>query len=120
MNAPLILVVEDEEIHVELLRDILEFQGYRVVAAVGGDALAFAQREQPNLILLDMLMPDMDGVELCRRLRADPRTAAIPIVAVSASRHLMDDPALAVEARIVKPFTVGLLSSTVARLVTPA
>ena len=106
--------------HSDLTREVLEAHGYRVATARDVEAVAEAQRARPSLILLDLSMPIVDGGEVCRRLRADPATAAIPIVAVSAAPHLLEDPALPVDDRLDKPFQLAELSAVVARWVTPA
>jgi two-component system cell cycle response regulator len=82
---PLILVVDDAELNVVLLEKKLENQGFATIRALSGAAgLAAAQNRLPDLILLDVMMPVIDGFEVCRRLRADPRTAEIPIVLLTA------------------------------------
>jgi CheY-like chemotaxis protein len=118
-TTPLILVVDDDALQVELLRDMLELRGYRVAEAAGGDAMAVARREGPDLILLDMLMPDVGGGEVCAQLRAEPGTAAIPIVALSASAQRLADATLPVNDRMLKPFDLDDLYATVARWVKP-
>jgi putative two-component system response regulator len=88
-----ILVVDDFKTNVEYLRDILEAE-YRVLAAYRGDqALALATAEKPDLILLDVMMPGMDGYEVCRRLKADPRTRGIPVIFVTALGEERDEAA---------------------------
>jgi CheY-like chemotaxis protein len=79
-----ILVVDDTPTNIHLLRGILHPQ-YQVKAATSGDkALKIAQKAPvPDLILLDVMMPEMDGHEVCRRLKADPVTAAIPVLFVT-------------------------------------
>ncbi len=73
--------------------------------AIDGAALQVARERQPALILLDIMMPGMDGVEVSRRLRADPATAHIPLVAMSAVAHLRTKAAqMAVNDRLPKPF----------------
>lgn len=84
MNGPTVLVVDDQEMNLTLLSYLLTAHGYTVVTAPGAqEALAAIARQRPALILMDMQMPDIDGFELTRRLKADPATAAIPIVAVT-------------------------------------
>jgi CheY-like chemotaxis protein len=76
-----VLAIDDDPLALELIEAVLGPAGYSVVRAAGGqDGVATAQREQPALIILDLLMPDLDGFEVVDRLRADPLTAAIPIV----------------------------------------
>jgi CheY-like chemotaxis protein len=85
-RAMLVLVVDDDPGVREVLAQALEEElGARVVVAVSGeDALARVREERPGLVLLDLRMPGMDGAAFCRRVRADPRSAGIPVVAVTA------------------------------------
>lgn len=81
-----VLIADDEDSVVELVRVTLEDERVRVVAAPdGAAALALAEEVAPGLIFLDVNMPRLDGVEVCRRLRADPRFAATPIVMLTAA-----------------------------------
>jgi len=80
-----ILVVEDNERNLKLLRDVLEYAGYAVrVARTGEDGITSAVSEPPDLVLMDLQLPGIDGTEALRRLRESPRTADIPVVAVTA------------------------------------
>ncbi len=80
-----ILVVDDTEANRILLQEILELDGHQVsVAADGAEALAAVAREEPDLVLLDVNMPGMNGLEVCRRLRADPKSTSLPIILVTA------------------------------------
>lgn len=80
-----ILVVEDNPVNMRLVRLILRTQGYTVCeATTGPEAIHLLHKERPHLILLDMQLPGMDGFTLAAKLKADPRTAAIPLVAVTA------------------------------------
>jgi two-component system cell cycle sensor histidine kinase/response regulator CckA len=82
---PTILVVDDEHRAQVLLRSLLEAEGYRVVCAGNGaETLALASAERPDLILLDLMMPGMDGYEVCRRLRGDEALAAVPVIMLTA------------------------------------
>jgi len=91
MANELILIVEDNEKNRKLAHDILVHQGYRVVDAESGeDALRLVQTERPSLVLMDIHLPGIDGIEALRRLRADPETSAIPIMAVTASAMTQD------------------------------
>lgn len=81
-----VLIVDDTPASARLLADLLSAQGYATrTAADGAAALAEVERAVPDLILLDLMMPGIDGVEVCRRLRAQPRHAALPILIVSAA-----------------------------------
>jgi len=86
-----ILVVEDNERNLKLLRDVLEYAGYDVRAArTGEDGIALAVKEPPDLVLMDLQLPGIDGTEALRRLRKNPRTADIPVVAVTAQAMKQD------------------------------
>ena len=86
MKAALILIVEDNEKNLKLLRDILQFKGYRTLeAGTARDGIRLAQDKAPDLVLMDIQLPDMNGAEALKQLRGDPRTSAIPVLAVSAS-----------------------------------
>jgi two-component system cell cycle response regulator DivK len=86
-----ILVVEDNERNLKLLRDVLEYAGYDVrVARTGEDGVTLAVKEPPDLVLMDLQLPGIDGMEALRRLRASPRTADIPVVAVTAQAMKQD------------------------------
>ena len=86
MANELIVLIEDNEKNRKLARDVLVHQGYRVVEAESGeDGLAAVGRERPDLILMDIHLPGIDGIEALRRLRADAATRAIPVIAVTAS-----------------------------------
>jgi len=77
----LVLVVDDTQRDRDLLSAVLEREGYEVLPAVdGAQALDLAARMKPALILLDILLPGMDGLEICRRLKADPATAGVPVI----------------------------------------
>jgi two-component system cell cycle response regulator DivK len=79
-----ILIVEDQEDNRTILRDLLGHAGFEVLEAVNGaEGIKAAARERPDLILMDIQMPEMDGYEAARRIKAEPNTADIPIVAVT-------------------------------------
>jgi len=81
-----ILLVEDNERNRKLVRTILEFRGYEVIECDdGAPSLELARAHKPALVLMDIQLPTMDGITALGRLRADPDTAAIPVVAVTAS-----------------------------------
>ena len=86
MKTRRILIVEDNPMNMELAADLLEVAGFTVLpATTAEDGLALAQTERPDLILMDIGLPGMDGLEATRRLKQNPATASIPVVAVSAS-----------------------------------
>jgi CheY-like chemotaxis protein len=85
MAGELILIVEDNERNLKLLRDLLGVHGYRVLEARSAEeALVLARRERPQLVLMDIQLPGMDGLAALRELRATPETRATPVVAVTA------------------------------------
>ena len=87
----MILVVEDNERNLKLLRDVLEYAGYDVrVARTAEDGISLAVSEPPDLVLMDLQLPGIDGMEALRRLRESPRTADIPVVAVTAQAMKQD------------------------------
>jgi len=107
-NPSLILIVDDDPRGRAALESALVTEGYRAEqAADGREAIECARRLQPDVVLLDVMMPDMDGFDVCRVLRADPRTAEVPIILVTA---LDDRDALlqgidaGADELIVKPF----------------
>jgi len=85
MAAQRVLVVEDNERNMKLFRDVLAASGYRTLeATTGSQAVELAQRHIPDVVLMDVQLPDLDGVEALRRIRTDARTAFVPVVAVTA------------------------------------
>src|SRR5438034_5314860 len=106
-GEPKILVVDDIPENVRLLEAVLSSRGYEVASATNGrSALELVASERPDLVLLDVVMPDLDGYEVCRRLRADDETAVLPIIMVTSS--LGEEKTKAIEAGaddfIPKPF----------------
>jgi CheY-like chemotaxis protein len=86
MADQLILIIEDNERNLKLVRDVLRFNGFRTAEArTAEDGLALASSRPPDLVLLDLQLPGIDGIEAFRQLRASPPTAGIPVVAVTAS-----------------------------------
>jgi two-component system cell cycle response regulator len=84
-KKPKVLCVDDEPSIRELLHHLLTAEGYEVVTAGDGmEALAVAQKEQPDLILLDIMMPKLDGMETCRRLRQEPATRNVRVIILTA------------------------------------
>jgi two-component system, cell cycle response regulator DivK len=104
----LVLIVEDNEKNLKLARDVLRFNDFRTVEATSGeDALLMAREHLPDLVLMDIALPGIDGVEAARRLRAAPETAAIPIVALTASVMETD------RARFVDAGFAGLIAKPI-------
>ena len=86
-NDPLVLVVDDNVQGLKLARDVLDAAGLRTLGATSGaEAIALAQEHLPDVILMDIRLPDMDGTDAVRKLRGEARTAPIPVVALSSLR----------------------------------
>ena len=86
MANELILIVEDNEHNQKLASDVLRFKGYRVlVAPTAEDGIPMALKEKPDLVLMDIHLPGMNGIEALAKLRSDPETKAIPVFAFTAS-----------------------------------
>ena len=117
MAAERVLVVEDNEKNMKLFRDVLSATGYRTLeATTGGEAVELATEQAPDLVLMDIQMPDVDGVEALRRLRADARTASIPVLAVTAQAMQGDREhflAVGFDGYLSKPLNVRELIGTV-------
>ena len=114
-----ILVVEDNERNMKLVRELLEATGYRAIeAATGSQALELAREHRPDLVLMDIRLPDIDGVEALSRLRADDRTASIPVLAVTAQAMQGDRErclAAGFDGYLSKPIDVAQLLEAVSR-----
>ena len=83
---PTILIVEDNDKNMKLARDILQAKGYATLEAVTGEeGVRLAKEQRPALVLMDIQLPGINGIEALRRLRADAATASIPVIAVTAS-----------------------------------
>jgi two-component system cell cycle response regulator DivK len=123
MANELILVVEDNEKNRRLLRKVLEVTGYRVVEVETGLAAVDAAREhRPALILMDYQLPDIDGIEAFRRIRADGGIPRMPIIAVTASAMPEDQKRMreaGFDGFETKPINVKELLATVAKAVAP-
>src|SRR5262245_36895334 len=108
-----ILVVDDEKDLVDLISYNLKRNGYDVITADdGATALEFAVSEQPDLVVLDLMLPGVDGMEVAKQLRADPATASIPIVMLTAKSEEVDvvvGLALGADDYITKPFSMKIL-----------
>jgi len=112
-----ILVVDDETTITDLLQAILEEEGYWVLVAHNGrDALRIARAERPDLVLSDVMMPQMDGVQLAEALRTDPEMTATAVILMSAGR-VPETATTRVAAFVGKPFAIEYVVALVARFV---
>jgi DNA-binding response OmpR family regulator len=111
-----VLVVDDDDLTLEILATILNLEDFEVVTAVdGAGALAAAEATPPDVVVLDVMMPDIDGLEVCRRLRAREATRTVPVILLTA-RDRPDDReaglAAGADAYVTKPFSpLGLIET---------
>jgi two-component system cell cycle response regulator DivK len=116
-----ILIVEDNDKNMKLARDVLQAKGYRTLEAVTGeDGVRLATENVPDLVLMDIQLPGINGIEAFRQIRADPRTAKIPIVALTASVTPTDRShitAAGFDAFVGKPINLREFLDTVKRLI---
>jgi len=86
MSAPLILIIEDNALNRKLVRDVLQAKGYRTIETdTAEEGVRLAREQLPVLVLMDIQLPGMNGIDALGQLRADPTTQAIPVIAVTAS-----------------------------------
>lgn len=121
--APLILLAEDNPVAMQAVTDFLRYKGYQVETATNGiQAITKAHSLQPALILMDMQMPDMDGLEATRQLRADSRLSNIPVIAFTALAMPSDQArcsAAGIDAYLSKPVSLYHLQSTIEQFLPP-
>jgi len=121
MNAKRILIVDDSTTNNILLQSILEEEDFKVdVAFSGNEAIKLIHRQLPNLILLDIMMPEIDGISLLRELRANEQTRAIPVIMVTAKddEYSREESMLAgANGFLTKPIDVDLVVQKVKSLV---
>jgi two-component system cell cycle response regulator DivK len=114
-----ILIVEDNELNLKLFRDLLDAHGYKTVETKDGmEAIRLARAEQPDLILMDIQLPEMSGLEVTRRLKTDVSSCDIPIVAVTAFAMKDDEEKIlraGCQAYISKPISITHFIDTVKR-----
>jgi two-component system, cell cycle response regulator DivK len=114
-----ILVVEDNEKNMKLFRDVLLATGYRTLeATTGTEAVDLAAEHSPDLVLMDIQLPDIDGVEALGRLRADSRTASVPVLALTAQAMQGDRErflAAGFDGYLSKPVNIAEFVATVKR-----
>ncbi|MFL5656637.1 MAG: response regulator [Ktedonobacteraceae bacterium] len=116
----MILVIDDELSIVELLSTALEEEGYQVMTAYNGqEGLACLTTARPDVVVCDVMMPVLDGRDLCRSMQADPRYRSIPIVLMSAIRKALSLTGCNYAALLEKPFELDDVLQTIARLLPP-
>jgi two-component system cell cycle response regulator DivK len=108
-----ILVIEDQEDNRQIVRDLVTASGYELIeATTGEEGLEVAARERPDLILMDIQLPGIDGYEVTRRIKADPKLRKIPIIAVTSYALSGDDKkafAAGCDGYVTKPYSPRLL-----------
>ncbi|MBU0671772.1 MAG: response regulator [Candidatus Margulisbacteria bacterium] len=106
--AKKVLIIEDYPATTEMIANILKTEGIEVITAVDGTSgLEKSKSSQPDLILLDIMMPEMSGFEVCQKLKEDPKTAKIPVIIVSvraAENNIVKGKELGAQEYISKPF----------------
>jgi two-component system, cell cycle response regulator DivK len=114
-----VLIVEDNELNMKLFHDLLDAQGYRTLQTRSGvDALSLARKHRPNLILMDIQLPEVSGLEVTKWLKDDEDLRDIPIIAVTAFAMKGDEERIrqgGCEAYISKPISIGAFLETVRR-----
>jgi len=115
-----ILIVEDEKDILDLVRMYLEKEGYRVCTAMTGlEGLKLVKSEHPDLVVLDLMLAEMDGLEVCKRLRADPQTALLPVIMLTAKAEESDmviGLELGADDYVTKPFSPKALAARIKAL----
>jgi DNA-binding response OmpR family regulator len=121
MEAPTILIADDHAVCMQLLRACLTSSGYRVLCAQDGrEALTLMETERPQLVILDVMMPVMDGMEVLRRAKDDPSLAKIPAIMVTSREQqadILDAVKLGAADYMIKPFVPTELLARVTRII---
>jgi two-component system, cell cycle response regulator DivK len=116
-----VLIVEDNDKNMKLARDVLQAKGYQTLEAITGeDGVKLAKERKPDLVLMDIQLPGINGIEAFRQIRADANTSRIPVVALTASVTPTDRSAISAagfDAFISKPISLKEFLDTVKRLV---
>jgi two-component system cell cycle response regulator DivK len=116
-----VLIVEDNDKNMKLARDVLQAKGYQTLEAeTGEEGVRLAKERKPDLVLMDIQLPGINGIEAFRQIRADPKTARIPVVALTASVTPTDRSqitAAGFDAFVGKPISLKEFLDTVKRLV---
>lgn len=120
-GAKSVLIVEDNELNMKLFHDLLDAYGYRTIQTRNGlDALSLAREHQPSLILMDIQLPEVSGLEVTKWLKEDDELRSIPVVAVTAFAMKGDEERIrsgGCEAYVSKPISVAVFLDTVRRFI---
>ncbi len=118
-----ILVIEDQEDNRQIIRDLMSANGYELIEAVTGEqGLEMVARERPDLILMDIQLPGIDGYEVTRRIKADPKFRSIPVIAVTSYALSGDDKkafAAGCDGYVTKPYSPRLLLAKINEYLAP-
>ena len=115
-KMPKVLVVDDDPDLVAICSLVLESEGYAVECALNGvEAVDKAQKSDVDVMLLDVMMPALDGLSVCKIVKRDPKTKDLPVIIISASENLREQGRAIADAVIPKPFDLDDLVSTVSR-----
>lgn len=121
MRKKCILIIEDEESLLKLETILLTVKGYEVTGVLNGsDAIEKLSKENFDLVLLDIMLPDIDGYEICRRIKLNPKTAAIPVVMLTAKKSPDDQErgvACGANAYLTKPFKSAMIIDVIDKLI---
>jgi twitching motility two-component system response regulator PilG len=121
MRKKRILIIEDEESLLKLETILLTVKGYEVTGVLtGNDALEKISRGSYDLVLLDIMLPDIDGFEICRRIKADPLTSSVPVVMLTAKKNPDDQErgvACGANAYLTKPFKSAMIIEVIDKLI---
>jgi two-component system cell cycle response regulator DivK len=119
--AKTVLIVEDNELNMKLFRDLLEAHGYLTIGTnKGAEALGLVREHRPDLILMDIQLPEVSGLDVTRWIKSDPELRATPVVAVTAFAMKGDEERIregGCEAYLSKPISVGKFIETVRRFI---
>lgn len=123
-KAKRILIVEDEESLLKLESILLSSKGYKVTAVShGAAALEEIARALPDLVILDLMLPDLDGFEVCRRIKCDPRSSRVPVIMLTARKNSLDmekGAQVGAAVYITKPFRSAQLIGAIERIFSSA
>ena len=122
--AKTVLIVEDNELNMKLFRDLLEAHGYQTIGTnKGAEALGLVRQHRPDLILMDIQLPEVSGLDVTRWIKNDPELRATPVVAVTAFAMKGDEERIregGCEAYLSKPISVGKFMDTIRQFLGPA
>lgn len=123
-NAKLVLIVEDNDLNMKLFRDLIEAHGYRTLHTRDGrDVLEIVRSKKPNLILMDIQLPEVSGIEVTKWLKADAELRAIPVVAITAFAMKGDEEKIRAggcEDYLAKPISVASFLAMIRKYLEPA